>query len=249
MNQTGKSSFFNTTSYSGQVFPGSVRDGRILDRDLHFFHNGDGMSDTLNTLIEKIQREGIEEAEAKAQQIETEASERARRMIEEAKTKADLLLSETRHSIDKIKKSEETALKHAGRNLLISLRQEINATLLKVIKEDIRETLSDEMLYGIIERLILEQSANPKNDIVVILTPQELTALGSFLVNLQERIKKCITLQHSDQFDRGFVISYDAGKSYFDFSDHALGEAVMKYLKPRLAAILNEPTSSEPIAL
>jgi vacuolar-type H+-ATPase subunit E/Vma4 len=170
-------------------------------------------------------------------------------MIEEARTKADLILSEAKQNLEKIKKSDETALSQAGRNLLISLRQEINATLLKVIKEDIRETLSNEMLYGIIEKLILEQSAHPETDIIVILTPQELTALGSFLVNLQERIKKSITLRHSNQFDRGFVISYDAGKSYFDFSDHALGEAVMKYLKPRLAAILSEPASAEQTAL
>jgi V/A-type H+/Na+-transporting ATPase subunit E len=207
------------------------------------------MSDTLNTLIEKIQREGIEEAEAKALEIETEAHNRARNIIEEATTKADALLTEAKRNLEKIRKSDETALTHAGRNLLISLRQEINATLLKVIKEDIREGLSDDMIYRIIEKLILEQSAQPGTDIVVILTPQELTALSSFLTKLQERIKKSITLKHSNQFDRGFVISYDAGKSYFDFSDHALGEAVMKYLKPRLAAILNESFSTETTAL
>lgn len=207
------------------------------------------MSDTLNTLIEKIQREGIEEAEAKARQIETEARERAQKIIEEARTKADSLLSEAKQNLEKIKKSDEKALSYAGRNLLISVRQEINAILLKVIKEDIRETLSDEMLYGIIEKLILEQSAQPETDIIVILTPQELTALGSFLVNLQAQLKKSITLRHSNQFDRGFVISYDAGRSYFDFSDHALGEAIMKYLKPRLAAILSDATPAEQTAL
>jgi V/A-type H+/Na+-transporting ATPase subunit E len=207
------------------------------------------MSDTLNTMIEKIQREGIDEAEAKARQIEAEACDHARKIVEEARKKADSILSEAKHNLEKIRKSDETALAHAGRNLLISLRQEINATLLKVIKEDIRDGLSDDMIYRIIEKLILEQSAQPGTDIVVILTPQELTALSSFLAKLQERIKKSITLKHSNQFDRGFVISYDAGKSYFDFSDHALGEAVIKYLKPRLAAILNESYSAETTAL
>lgn len=203
------------------------------------------MTDTLNALIEKIQQEGIEEAEAKARQIETEAQNRARKIIEDATGKADSILAETKKNLDKIRKSDETALSQAARNLLISLRHEINDILLKVIKENIRETLSDEMLYGIIEKLILEQSAQPGTDIVVILTPKELTALGGLLVNLQDRIRKGITLRHSNQFDRGFVISYDAGKSYFDFSDHALGEAVMKYLKPKLAAILNESVISE----
>lgn len=207
------------------------------------------MSDTLNTLIEKIQREGIEEAEAKARQIEAIARERARKIIEDATVKADTILSEAKQNLKKMQKSDELALAQASRNLLISLRQEINETLFKVIKEEISGALSDEMLCRIIEKLILEQSANPDTDFMVILTPEELTSLGSFFVKLQEQIKKGITLRQFRHFDRGFVISYDAGKSLFSFSDDALGEAVINYLKPRMAAIFRELHDSEKAAV
>lgn len=207
------------------------------------------MVDTLNSLIEKIKQEGIEEAEAKASRIEADARERARKIIEEATVKADTILSEAKQDIEKLHKSDDLALAQASRNLLIALRQEINRMLSKVIREQISASLSDAMLSDIIRKLILEQSAHPETDFIVVLTPEELTALETFFVKLQEEIKKGITLRQFRQFDRGFVISYDAGKSFFSFSDDALGEAVMHYLKPRMAAIFRELNDSTQAAV
>ena len=207
------------------------------------------MVDTLNSLIEKIKQEGIEEAEAKAKQIEAQAQQRARKIVEEATAKADTILSEAKQDLEKMRKSDELALAQAGRNLLITLRQEINTTLLKVIKEEVSGTLSNEMLSRILEKLILEQIANPDTEFIVVLTPEELTALDGFFTKLQEKIKKRITLRQFRQFNRGFVISYDDGKSFFSFSDDALGEAIMTYLKPRMAAIFRELNDSTPAAV
>jgi len=236
--------------YSGQMcnFP---RPGGIekYNSDVHFIHHGDGMVDTLNSLIEKIKQEGIEEAEAKAKQIEAQAQQRARKIVEEATAKADTILSEAKQDLEKMRKSDELALAQAGRNLLITLRQEINTTLLKVIKEEVSGTLSNEMLSRILEKLILEQIANPDTEFIVVLTPEELTALDGFFTKLQEKIKKRITLRQFRQFNRGFVISYDDGKSFFSFSDDALGEAIMTYLKPRMAAIFREAHDSEQAAV
>ena len=126
---------------------------------------------------------------------------------------------------------------------------EINTTLLKVIKEEVSGTFSNEMLSRILEKLILEQIANPDTEFIVVLTPEELTALDGFLTKLQEKIKKGISLRQFRQFNRGFVISYDDGKSFFSFSDDALGEAIMTYLKPRMAAIFRESHYSEQAAV
>jgi vacuolar-type H+-ATPase subunit E/Vma4 len=45
-------------------------------------------------------------------------------------------------------------------------------------------------------------------------------------------------VQPSEDISSGFIISYDQGKSYFDFSDKALAEYIAGYLKPQLSEIL-----------
>ncbi|MDX9746614.1 MAG: V-type ATP synthase subunit E family protein [Syntrophales bacterium] len=207
------------------------------------------MVETLNSLIEKIKNEGIEEAEATANRIEDEARERARRIVEEASVKADAMIAEAKKTIEELRKNDELALAQAGRNLLIALRQQINAMLLKVVKKEISASLSDDMLSDIMRKLILEQSAHPETDYIVVMTQEELNSLDAFFTKLQEEIKKGITLRHFRRFDRGFVISYDGGKSFFSFTDDALGEALMTYLKPRMAAIFREINDSTQAAV
>jgi vacuolar-type H+-ATPase subunit E/Vma4 len=53
-------------------------------------------------------------------------------------------------------------------------------------------------------------------------------------------MKKRIILKPTDEISSGFTISYDAGKSLFDFSGEALAEYISAYLKPELNKILKD---------
>ncbi|PIW68507.1 MAG: V-type ATP synthase subunit E, partial [Candidatus Omnitrophica bacterium CG12_big_fil_rev_8_21_14_0_65_42_8] len=50
--------------------------------------------------------------------------------------------------------------------------------------------------------------------------------------------KKGIVVRASDEISVGFTISFDAGKSQYDFTDKALAEYIGVYLKPKLSEIL-----------
>jgi vacuolar-type H+-ATPase subunit E/Vma4 len=55
---------------------------------------------------------------------------------------------------------------------------------------------------------------------------------------LEAQLKKGILLQASDEVKAGFTISFDAGKSQFEFTDRSLAEYISKCLRPDLAEIL-----------
>ncbi|MFA5099548.1 MAG: hypothetical protein WC547_01525, partial [Candidatus Omnitrophota bacterium] len=81
-----------------------------------------------------------------------------------------------------------------------------------------------------------------KNDtnVVVYVKEQDRQALeGHFLSKLKEDLKKNIELRGQDDINAGLVISFDAGKSQFDFSDKALAEYIGSFLKPAVAELLN----------
>jgi vacuolar-type H+-ATPase subunit E/Vma4 len=46
-------------------------------------------------------------------------------------------------------------------------------------------------------------------------------------------------LKSSDGIESGFVISFDAGKSIFDFSSQALSDYIGKSLRPEVNKLLN----------
>jgi len=59
-----------------------------------------------------------------------------------------------------------------------------------------------------------------------------------FLSELKDAVKKGIVLKPSEDILGGLTISYDAGRSLFDFTDKALTEYITSYLRPKLKEVL-----------
>lgn len=197
------------------------------------------MAEDIKELIEKIQQDGINAAEEKARQVEERAKGQVAAILQKAKLDADKMLAEARASISKMQAAADASLKQAGRNLLLSLKKEINAMLDTIAAKAVKQALTPDELAKILAALIKESARQEKADIVVLLNKDDLHSLEKgFLSELQGQVKKGITVKPQEDISAGFVISYDSGKSHFDFTDKALAEYLSRYLKPRLAEIL-----------
>ena len=197
------------------------------------------MAEDLKGLIEKIQEEGVQTAENKAKDIENEAKLRAQAIVDKAEKNAEKIIAEAKDEAARIEKSGDASLKQAGRNLIISLRREIESTLNRIIMLEAREELSPELMAKIIIALIKDYKAKENADIIVSLGKEDMKKMEKgFLKKLKSELKKDITLKTGDDIRAGFVISYDSGKSHYDFTDKALAEYIGLYLRPKLKDIL-----------
>ncbi len=197
------------------------------------------MAQEIKDLIAKIQQEGIAEGQKQAAQIKTEADSKAQKIISEAKMQAEKIIEQADFEAKRLEESTNASLKQAGRDLLISLRKEINSMLEKLVKSNLRQALSTEELTRIIKELIKNAPLSLGSQIVISLAPQDRDKLEKgFLKQLAEETKKQISLKSADEIDSGFIISFDAGKSTFDFSTQALTEYIASSLKPELSKIL-----------
>lgn len=197
------------------------------------------MSEELKGLIEKIQTEGVLAAEEKARQIEQDARQKAKEILAEAGSAADKLTAEAKERIARMEESSSLAIKQAGRDTLISLKKEINSLLGKVVKSNIAAAVSPHELTRIIISLI--KDVRHKEGVQVTLSKEDLQKIeAGFLDELKEEIKKGVSLKEAEGLSSGFLISYDSGKSHFDFSDEALAEYLSSHLKPKLAEILKQ---------
>ncbi len=199
------------------------------------------MAEDIKQLIEKIQQEGIKAAEEKAQEIESQARGEAERIIAQARGEGEKIVSEAHDKINKLEAASKLSLTQAGRNLLINLRKEINTLLDKIITITVREALTPAELARILHSLITETATQNKSNIIVSVKREDMEKLEKgFLAELKGEIKKGITIEASEDISAGFLISYDSGKSYFDFTDRALAEYIGQYLKPELVKLFKK---------
>jgi len=199
------------------------------------------MAEDLKALIEKIQKEGIETAEEKARAIIDGANKKAASIIREAEEKARGIIAQAESRVAQMEEKTRSSLRQAGRDLLLSLRKEINAMLEAIIIKKVRQALTPDEIVHILTSLIQEHISRSKTNIVVSLRKDDLDPLKQSLFHeLKEATRRGITLVPSDDIRSGFTISYDNGRSFYDFTDKALAEYIGTYVKPQLEALLKE---------
>ena len=196
------------------------------------------MAEEIKELIEKIQQEGIQAAEDKAKEIEDEAYQRANEIVDKAKLEARKLRESAEQHAKKTEVNTKELLRQSGRDLMLSLKKEVNKMLENIISAKVHQALTPEELSKAISSLV-KGCSKEKAEVIVTLNKHDLEKLEhGFLSELKDELKKGLTLKPSEDIRAGFVISFDAGKSQFEFTDKALSEYIGSYLKPKLAEFL-----------
>lgn len=197
------------------------------------------MGQEIKDLIAKIQREGVDAAKEQAEKIKADADLQAQKIISAAKSEAKEIVEAAAAQVKKLEASGKASLSQSGRDLLISLRKEINSMLNNLIKEDLGRALTAEELSGFVGTLIKSTHLSLDSEIIVFLNEKDKEKLErGFLSRLAQETRKQVVLKAVNNIDSGFIISFDAGKSVFDFSSQALAEYLSGSLKPELDRIL-----------
>ena len=137
------------------------------------------MTQQVKELIDKIKKEGIQEAEQKAKAILSQAEQKAQTIIQQAQQNAQKIIAQAEQDNQKKEQVSEAAIKQSARDLILNLRKEINKILSSIIATDVKETLTSENLKSIIEMVIKNYIDAHKDvqDISVILSSKDLDVL------------------------------------------------------------------------
>ena len=201
------------------------------------------MSQQIQELIDKIKSEAIAATQEKNKEMESQAKIKAQSIVDQAKAEAAQLIEKAMEGCKKREESTLTALKQAARDTILELRKEITRILNSVISTSVRAALTPDALAGILE-IIIRDFLNNKStaqDIRVTLNPADLEKMKNGLLSrLQETFKNPISFQSGEDVGGGFSISFDNGKSSFDFTDESLSEFLSVYLNVEVSSLLKE---------
>ena len=193
----------------------------------------------LNTIIEKIKKEGIGEAESKAADILKQAQAKADKIIAEAEKKKENIIKNAQTDAANLKKNGEEALNQASRDVILALKESITGVFDALIKKEVAQQLSPEVLKEVIVNLIQKFSEEKEAEIEVLLSDKDKKSMESALLNaLKGEVKKGLTIKVSPSIEHGFRIGKKGESSYYDFTDEAITESFKTYLNPKIKELL-----------
>jgi V/A-type H+/Na+-transporting ATPase subunit E len=204
------------------------------------------MAEELKELIAKIQEEGVKAAQDKAAAIDGEARRRAEEKVRSAENEAERIVTEAGEKAARMEESAKASVKQASRDMLIALKKEVSAMLDRLVTAHVHRALSAEELASMLVVMIKGCGGPAKDKIVISLKKDDLEKVERTLfAELGAEAKKGITLKTAADFRGGFTISYDSGRSYFDFTEKALAEYLASHMNPQLAGLLIEAAAKE----
>lgn len=194
----------------------------------------------LNSLINKIKQDGVQAAQRAAEEITKNAQEQAEKIIRDAQKKKAEIIAQAQEEAQAFRHSGEKALKQSARDVLLLLRERVMDFFDRIIKKEISEQLSFEVLEKAIVKAVENYRRDGILDIEVLVSPEDRKKLEKTLFQeLTKQAKQSVELKGAENIHKGFRIGQKNKDSYLDFSDEALAEAFKRYLHPQLAEKLD----------
>ncbi|MFH0975094.1 MAG: V-type ATP synthase subunit E [Spirochaetota bacterium] len=199
----------------------------------------------LNELITKIKKDGIDEAEKKAAEIIDNAEKEASEIIKNAKKEASEIISNAKKEQQHFENTGREALKQAGRDLILSIREKLILMFDSIIKQEVSGALTDGVTAEILPVIIKNWTDNGK-DIEVFLSKEDRVKLEESLFNkLAAELKNNVTVKAHPEVKAGFRVTEKDGDLYYDFTDSAIAENLVRYLNPVLTDIIKKAASGK----
>ena len=109
------------------------------------------MSEELQSLLDRIQADGVGKAEARAAEIVAEAEKKAAAIVAEAEKKAADLRSKAEADAATFARRSEESLRQAARDVVRGVRENVQATCERLVKADVKAALSGDALAAVVE--------------------------------------------------------------------------------------------------
>jgi len=188
------------------------------------------MSEDIQGLLDKINREGVEKARAEADRIVAEARAQAEKIVGDANNEAARAIAEAERSAKTYMEGANATVQQAMRDILAGAERSIQDKLQKLLAKDVDHALADEKTVLEIVSAAVKEIAS-KGEIsapsrVVDMLKAQLASLGSF------------TLVTDESVGSGFSVKVEDGRVEHDFTGKAISEELSRHLRPDLAALL-----------
>ncbi len=195
------------------------------------------MDKKIQELTQKIYAEGIEKAQAEANEIIAQAQAKAQEIEQAAQKAAEKLAAATQKEMDDLRTNTHSEIKMYGQQSVEALKSEV-ATLItnQVAESSIELAMSDkEFMQQVILALAAEWG---KRESVVIETEDATILTNYFEVKAKELLNNGLTIKQVNGMQTSFAVM-PADESYrITFGEEEFSNYFKAFLRPKLVELL-----------
>lgn len=190
-------------------------------------------------LLEKIKRDGIEQAEADAAKIQAAAEASRAEIIASAEKEAKAIVAKAKADAERAEEAGRAALAQASRDLVLAFRGELEKVLATIVEAEVGAAFDAETVKRVLPAILEAWAKDGRDELSVLLPAKDLSALEAFFKDkLSASLKKGLEFKPHRDAKAGFRIVEKGGAAYYDFSADSVAAMLGSYLNARLAAIV-----------
>ncbi len=205
------------------------------------------MAEQLQGLLDRIQRDGVDKAEAEADVILSNARKKAADTLAKAEAQADALRKQAERDSKTFVDRGQKALEHASRDVLLSLRESINRTVQAIVRQDVTAALSPEALAGILAEVVSAYTAkgDAARDVSVLVPEaQQEAILQHVKTRLSAEAAQGLEVLGDGRVTCGFRVVIKDDNFEHDFTQDAITDSLCQLLRPHIASIVQEASKA-----
>ena len=182
----------------------------------------------LQGLLEKINREGVEKADAEAKKIIDDARAKADALIKDALAQAAQSKADAEKASAAYAERAAETIRQAARDIIIGVKDSVTALLERLLAKDVNKALGD-------------SAAQIATDAIKDLTGSgEITCGPKLAAALKAQLAANgnIKVTADEALGAGFTVKTDGGRVEHDFTPETISAELAKRLRPDLAKLV-----------
>ena len=200
------------------------------------------MAEELQSLLERIQNEGVKKAEDQKEQILADAKTQAEQIIAKATSEAEALRKSAAEDATKSEVRAKSAIQQATRDILLALKSDLQDRLQSVVKGCVGEAMTAESMKKFLDDMVSASKAQGVDvdaGVEVLINAKDAEEMTKLLHGgLLNKLKATPQISISKDFAAGIQIGFKADEVFLDLSDDALTDLVCAYVGPKLTALI-----------
>jgi len=201
------------------------------------------MAEQLESLLQKLHDEAVSKADAAAQERLAAAEQQAADIVTTAERRAkDIVAGAERNAAQLVENGKKT-LEQAARDLLIYLRQAIEAQFAVLIRGALPEVVPVSVIQEILVRLATDASREKRTaeGVRVAVSEDDYTNLIDFFMHrFRDQVQLGVELHPLRSIKAGFRIALKDKDVEYDFSDDVIVQMLCDLVNPTLQDILKK---------
>jgi V/A-type H+-transporting ATPase subunit E len=198
------------------------------------------MEQKLQSLLEKIQQEGVEKGQEVANSLINDAEQKAQDIVAAAERRAEEIRKQAQQEAEELKRNVNSELKLSAEQMVEDLQQRITGLVTaKATEGPTQAAFQDkDFLKGIIQSLVEQWQKGGQGAALHLSPDREKELYEYFSARAQEQLKEGLTVKPGSKLSEGFRIGPADGSYVVSFTEADFQAFFADFLRPRTKELL-----------